>query len=144
MGYDVIVVGARVAASATGMLLPRKGLRVLVIDRATFPSDTLSSHQLQTPGVARMRRWGLLDRLQAAGVREAGPRAAACCGAAARASDEGGRLGSPVGKDHRRARALDRGERLEHDPFPIQPAVAGRRLDHRVLAADVVGGDRDG
>ncbi len=68
MSYDVIVVWARVAGSATGMLLARKGLRVLVIDRATFPSDTLSSHQLQTPGVARMRRWGLLDRLQAAGT----------------------------------------------------------------------------
>ena len=34
MSYDVIVVGARLAGSATGMLLARKGLRVLVIDRA--------------------------------------------------------------------------------------------------------------
>ena len=69
MSYDVIVVGARLAGSATGMLLARKGLRVLVIDRASLPSDTMSSHQLQDfQGVARMRRWGLLDRLQAAGT----------------------------------------------------------------------------
>ena len=68
MTYDVIVVGARLAGSATGMLLACTGFRVLVLDRASFPSDTMSSHQLQTPGVARLRRWGLLDQLQAAGV----------------------------------------------------------------------------
>jgi flavin-dependent dehydrogenase len=61
--YDVIIVGARVAGSATAMLLARAGLRVLVLDRATFPSDTLSTHQIQVPGVARLAQWGLLDRL---------------------------------------------------------------------------------
>jgi len=50
------------------MLLARKGLRVLAIDRAKFPSDTLSSHQLQPPGAARLRRWGLLDALEKAGT----------------------------------------------------------------------------
>ncbi|MEE6258491.1 NAD(P)/FAD-dependent oxidoreductase [Plantactinospora sonchi] len=64
--YDVIVVGCRVAGAATAMLLARHGVRVLAVDRARFPSDTLSSHQLQVPGVARLRRWGLLDRLVAA------------------------------------------------------------------------------
>lgn len=64
----MIVVGARVAGSATAMLLSRKGFRVLVVDRATFPSDTLSTHQIQLPGVARLHRWGLLDRLAAAGT----------------------------------------------------------------------------
>ncbi|HZC71865.1 MAG TPA: NAD(P)/FAD-dependent oxidoreductase [Jatrophihabitans sp.] len=68
MGYDVIVVGARVAGSVTGMLLARAGLRVLVIDQARFPSDTLSTHQLQPPGVARLAEWGLLDKLLATGV----------------------------------------------------------------------------
>ncbi len=61
--YDVIIVGARVAGSATAMLLARAGLRVLVLDRATFPSDTLSTHQIQVPGVARLARWGVLDPL---------------------------------------------------------------------------------
>src|SRR5260370_9044107 len=66
VGYDVIVVGARVAGAATAMLLARRGLRVLVVDRVSFPSDTISSHQVQVPGVARLHRWGLLGRLRAA------------------------------------------------------------------------------
>ena len=50
--YDVIVVGARCAGSPTAMLLARKGYKVLLVDRATFPSDTLSTHIVQPPGVA--------------------------------------------------------------------------------------------
>src|SRR5262249_6801829 len=65
---DVIVVGARVAGAASAMLLARAGLRVLAVDRVSFPSDTVSSHQLQVPGVALLRRWGLLGKLIAAGT----------------------------------------------------------------------------
>jgi flavin-dependent dehydrogenase len=65
--YDAIIVGARAAGSPTAMLLARKGHRVLVVDRASFPSDTLSTHYIHQPGVARLRRWGLLDRLIATG-----------------------------------------------------------------------------
>jgi 2-polyprenyl-6-methoxyphenol hydroxylase-like FAD-dependent oxidoreductase len=61
--YDAIVVGARCAGSPTAMLLARKGYRVLVVDRATFPSDTMSTHLIHPPGVAALARWGLLDRL---------------------------------------------------------------------------------
>jgi 2-polyprenyl-6-methoxyphenol hydroxylase-like FAD-dependent oxidoreductase len=49
------------------MLLARKGYRVLVVDKATFPSDTISTHQIHTPGIAALRRWGLLDRVVATG-----------------------------------------------------------------------------
>ena len=42
--YDVIVVGARCAGAALAMLLARKSHRVLGLDRADFPSDTLSTH----------------------------------------------------------------------------------------------------
>jgi 2-polyprenyl-6-methoxyphenol hydroxylase-like FAD-dependent oxidoreductase len=66
--YDVIVVGARVAGAATAMLLARQGLRVLAVDRVSFPSDTISSHQLQVPGAALLNRWGLLAKLTAAGT----------------------------------------------------------------------------
>jgi 2-polyprenyl-6-methoxyphenol hydroxylase-like FAD-dependent oxidoreductase len=69
--YDVIVVGARVAGASTALLLARHGLKVLAVDRAAFPSDTLSTHQVQVPGVARLRRWGILE-----GVLAAGPPAA--------------------------------------------------------------------
>ena len=66
--FDVIVVGARVAGSATAMLLARGGLRVLVVDQARFPSDTLSTHQVQLPGIARLARWGLLDKVIKSGT----------------------------------------------------------------------------
>ena len=65
--YDAIVVGARCAGSPTAMLLARQGYRVLVVDRATFPSDTLSTHMIHGPGVAALRRWGLLDQVVATG-----------------------------------------------------------------------------
>ena len=58
--YDAIVVGARCAGSPTAMLLARAGHRVLLVDRATFPSDTLSTHYIHQPGVAALDRWGLL------------------------------------------------------------------------------------
>jgi 2-polyprenyl-6-methoxyphenol hydroxylase-like FAD-dependent oxidoreductase len=61
--YDVIVVGARCAGSPTAILLARKGYRVLLLDKATFPSDTLSTHYIHQPGIARLKRWGLLDQL---------------------------------------------------------------------------------
>jgi flavin-dependent dehydrogenase len=65
--YDVIVVGARCAGSPTAMLLAQRGYRVLVVDRASFPSDTVSTHVIHAPGVAALRRWGLLDRVLASG-----------------------------------------------------------------------------
>jgi 2-polyprenyl-6-methoxyphenol hydroxylase-like FAD-dependent oxidoreductase len=61
--YDAIVIGARVAGSPTAMLLARQGYRVLAVDRATFPSDTLSTLVVHAPGIAALHRWGLLDRL---------------------------------------------------------------------------------
>jgi 2-polyprenyl-6-methoxyphenol hydroxylase-like FAD-dependent oxidoreductase len=61
--YDAIIVGARAAGSPTAMLLARKGHRVLLVDRASFPSDALSTHYIHQPGIARLQRWGLLDRL---------------------------------------------------------------------------------
>jgi 2-polyprenyl-6-methoxyphenol hydroxylase-like FAD-dependent oxidoreductase len=59
--YDVIVIGARCAGAPTAMLLARKGFRVLLVDRATFPSDTLSTHVVQIKGGAVLKHWGLMD-----------------------------------------------------------------------------------
>jgi 2-polyprenyl-6-methoxyphenol hydroxylase-like FAD-dependent oxidoreductase len=66
--YDAIVVGARCGGAPTAMLLARAGRRVLLVDRATFPSDTLSGHAIQPSGIARLARWGLLDRVRATGT----------------------------------------------------------------------------
>lgn len=65
--YDVIVVGTRCAGAPAAMLLARRGYRVLAVDRATFPSDTISTHLLHPRAVAALRRWGLLERLVATG-----------------------------------------------------------------------------
>lgn len=63
--FDAIVVGARCAGSPLAMLLARKGCRVLMVDRAAFPSDTISTHHIHQPGVKKLKEWGLLDRLRA-------------------------------------------------------------------------------
>jgi flavin-dependent dehydrogenase len=63
--YDAIIVGARCAGSPLAMLLARKGYRVLLLDKASFPSDTISTHHIHQPGVAHLKRWGLLDKLRA-------------------------------------------------------------------------------
>jgi 2-polyprenyl-6-methoxyphenol hydroxylase-like FAD-dependent oxidoreductase len=65
--YDAIVVGARCAGAPTAMLLARRGHSVLLVDRATFPSDTLSTHVIHAPGVAALSRWGLLGQVVATG-----------------------------------------------------------------------------
>jgi 2-polyprenyl-6-methoxyphenol hydroxylase-like FAD-dependent oxidoreductase len=63
--YDVIIVGARSAGSALALMLARAGHKVLMLDRATFPSDTMSGHFIHPTGVSFLRRWGVLDRLAA-------------------------------------------------------------------------------
>lgn len=66
--YDVVVVGARAAGAATAMLLARRGLSVLAIDRSPYGSDTLSTHSIAMAGVLQMSRWGVLDRIRDAGT----------------------------------------------------------------------------
>ena len=66
--YDAIIVGARCAGSPTAMLLARKGYRVLLVDKATFPSDTISTHILWPHGVEVLGRWGLSSALESTGV----------------------------------------------------------------------------
>ena len=61
--YDAVVVGARCAGAATAMLLARWGLRVLLIDRGDYGTDTISTHALMRGGVVQLRRWGLLPRI---------------------------------------------------------------------------------
>ena len=64
--YDAIVVGARCAGAPTALLLARKGYKVLLLDRGTFPSDMpFSNHYMHQTGSARLKRWGLLDALKA-------------------------------------------------------------------------------
>src|SRR5262245_14745607 len=66
--HDVVVVGARAAGAATALLLARLGHDVVVVDRAVFPADTLSTHQIARTGVVQLYRWGLLDAVLASGA----------------------------------------------------------------------------
>jgi flavin-dependent dehydrogenase len=60
---DVIVVGARCAGAPLAMLLARRGAKVLLVDKATFPSDIPHGHFIHRHGPRRLRSWGLMDRL---------------------------------------------------------------------------------
>jgi flavin-dependent dehydrogenase len=65
--YDAIVVGARVAGSTTARLLAETGYRVLLEDKASFPSDTMSTLFLQPAAMVRLERWGLIEKVRASG-----------------------------------------------------------------------------
>ena len=56
--YDALVIGARYAGAATAMLMARKGMRVLLIDRGGYGTDTVSTHALMRGGVLQLHRWG--------------------------------------------------------------------------------------
>ncbi len=66
--YDVIVVGGRVAGASTALLSARHGHRVLVVERSTMPSDTVSTHAILRTGVLQLARWGLLGDVVDAGT----------------------------------------------------------------------------
>ncbi|HEX5928045.1 MAG TPA: NAD(P)/FAD-dependent oxidoreductase [Solirubrobacterales bacterium] len=61
--FDAIVVGGRCAGASLATLLARAGLRICVVDRDAFPSDTPSTHGIQPPGVRVLERLGVADRL---------------------------------------------------------------------------------
>ncbi|HET8628691.1 MAG TPA: NAD(P)/FAD-dependent oxidoreductase [Thermomicrobiales bacterium] len=66
--FDAIVVGARIAGSATALHLAARGWRVLLLDAATFPSDTLSTHLLWSDALRAFDRLGVLPDLLATGA----------------------------------------------------------------------------
>src|SRR5262245_29374438 len=61
--YDAIIVGARCAGSSVGMLLARRGHRVLIVDRAHFPSEIPQGHFIHRHGPRRLHDWGLGARV---------------------------------------------------------------------------------
>ena len=66
--YDAIVVGARVAGSTVAAMLGDAGYHVLLVDKATFPSTTRSTHFFSNEGlIAVLARLKLLDSVLALG-----------------------------------------------------------------------------
>ena len=66
--YDVVIIGARCAGAATGLLLARQGARVLIVDHDQPGTDTMSTHALMRSGVMQLHRWGLLEAVRASGA----------------------------------------------------------------------------
>jgi 2-polyprenyl-6-methoxyphenol hydroxylase-like FAD-dependent oxidoreductase len=143
---DVVVVGARAAGAATAMLLARAGLRVAVVDRGRYGADTLSTHALMRGAVVQLHRWGLLDRIIAAGtppIRRTTLRYA---------NDE---IEIPIKASHA-VDALYAPRRTVLDPILVDAAVAagadvrygitvaGVRRDRGGRATGIVGRDRTG
>jgi 2-polyprenyl-6-methoxyphenol hydroxylase-like FAD-dependent oxidoreductase len=62
---DVVIVGSRCAGTAAAVPLVRAGHKVVVLDKARFPADTLSTHVLVPNGVAELKKMGALDRILA-------------------------------------------------------------------------------
>jgi 2-polyprenyl-6-methoxyphenol hydroxylase-like FAD-dependent oxidoreductase len=63
--FDVAIVGARCAGASLAVNLARAGLRVCLLDRAGFPSDTLSTHGIQPSGVQALERLGVRAEVEA-------------------------------------------------------------------------------
>src|SRR5205085_8437711 len=64
--YDVVVVGGRVAGATLAAHVARSGMGVCVLERADFPSDTLSTHVFQY--LEGFERLGVMERLLATGA----------------------------------------------------------------------------
>ncbi|WP_354701121.1 hypothetical protein DSM112329_01427 [Paraconexibacter sp. AEG42_29] len=62
---DVVIAGGRCAGSATAIGFARAGRRAIAVDRARFPSDTLSTHVNFPSAVAELQAVGALDRVLA-------------------------------------------------------------------------------
>jgi 2-polyprenyl-6-methoxyphenol hydroxylase-like FAD-dependent oxidoreductase len=63
--YDAVIIGARCAGAATALLLARSAAKVLVVDRQSYGSDTLSTHALMRGAVLQLQRWGLVPEIVA-------------------------------------------------------------------------------
>src|SRR4051812_278478 len=63
---DAVIVGARCAGSTLAIALAKRDWDVLVVDRDTFPSETVSTHFLYPNTVARLDALGVLETLRAA------------------------------------------------------------------------------
>lgn len=61
--FDVIITGARCAGSSLAIYLAKAGFQVLLTDRSSFPSDTLSTHTFFNNTTALFREMGVLDKL---------------------------------------------------------------------------------
>jgi 2-polyprenyl-6-methoxyphenol hydroxylase-like FAD-dependent oxidoreductase len=63
--HDAVIVGARCAGSTLALALAKRGWDVVMVDRDTLPSETVSTHFVFPNTLARFERLGVLDTLRA-------------------------------------------------------------------------------
>jgi flavin-dependent dehydrogenase len=63
--FDVIVVGGSVSGAPTATWLARKGYKVLMVEKDTFPRDTNSTHFIWPRGMSYLNRLGVADKILA-------------------------------------------------------------------------------
>src|SRR5829696_9329707 len=61
---DAVIVGARCAGATLAIELARRDRDVLMVDRDTFPSDTVSTHFFYPNTLSRCAQLGILDTLR--------------------------------------------------------------------------------
>jgi flavin-dependent dehydrogenase len=66
MNYDIIIVGARVAGSVLAIRLAQLGQRVLLLEKSSFPSDTLSTSFFRAPALRVFEKVGVLEEIKSA------------------------------------------------------------------------------
>ena len=64
---DVVIVGARAAGASLAIHLARQGRKVVAVDKATFPSPTMSTHVIYPNTLARLEDLGVLEEIEAHG-----------------------------------------------------------------------------
>jgi flavin-dependent dehydrogenase len=66
---DVLIVGAGPAGAVAGLVLARAGVRVRLVDRASFPRDKLCGDTVNPGTLARLERLGVAGEVVARGLR---------------------------------------------------------------------------
>ncbi len=74
LGPDVIVVGAGPAGSICALVLARAGVRVRIVDRASFPRDKLCGDSVNPGTLAALARLGVSHEIESRGLPIAGMR----------------------------------------------------------------------
>ena len=71
--FDAVVLGGGAAGLMCALEAGKRGRRVAVLERATFPRDTLSSHVFETDALTFLARLGVIGQLRATGAPLVGP-----------------------------------------------------------------------
>lgn len=136
MTEDVIIVGGGPAGSIAALNLARAGVRVTVLDRATFPRDKLCGDSVNPGAMALLARHGLAAMVEVRGLPVEGWLVTGTGGAAVRAPYPDGVTGRSIRRHDLDALLLEAaaraGARVEQGTRVIAPTVEGVGTSRRV------------